>query len=207
MKKGAAIDDSPQILAVNCSAYDAHSYGSCTALLAKCREGETSIVFVQDDFLMSDIRRNSFDIAYRIDDQPAQSTRWSELTSNKGAGLFDSGAEAFLRDLNDAHGFFIGLTETSGERHVAEIDISAVQDVIEVVAGACSWSTFDLSRDDYRAIQTMSSAAGFDTGTPDGISGIGSRNAMRSFQERIGLPVTGAPDRGTLEALGIQAGN
>ncbi len=200
----AAIDDSPRVFAVNYSAYDARSYGGLTALLAQCREGETSIVFVQDDYLMSGIRRNSFDVAFRIDDAPAQSTRWNELTSNKGAGLFGSGAEAFLRELYDAEDFFIRLTDGNGQRHDAEFDLAGVQDAVEAVAGACGWSTLDLSRDDYRAIQTMLNAGGFDAGTPDGIWGTGSRNAMRAFQEQNGLPATGAPDRATLEALGVQ---
>jgi murein L,D-transpeptidase YcbB/YkuD len=29
---------------------------------------------------------------------------------------------------------------------------------------------------------------------------------MRAFQEQSGLPITGAADRTTLEALGVQAG-
>jgi len=47
---------------------------------------------------------------------------------------------------------------------------------------------------------------GFEAGTPDGVWGNGSRNAMRAFQEQRGLAVTGAPDRATLETLGVQAG-
>ena len=203
-KERAAIDDSPRVLAVNYSAYDARSFGGITALFAQCREGETSIVFVQDDFLMSNMRRNSFDIDYRIDDAPAQSTRWGELTSNKGAGLFGSGAEAFLRGLYEAENFFIRLTDGNGQRHDAEFDLAGVQDTIEAVSAACGWSTLDLTRDDYRAIQTMLNAGGFDAGTPDGVWGIGSRDAMRAFQEQSGLPATGAPDRATLEALGVQ---
>ena len=50
----------------------------------------------------------------------------------------------------------------------------------------------------------MLNAGGFDAGTPDGAWGNGSRNAMRAFQEQNGLPVTGAPDRATLDALGAQ---
>jgi len=200
----AAIDDSPSVVAINYSAYDARSYGGITALIAQCREGETSFVFVQDDFLMTAIRRNSFDITYRIDDARAQSTRWSELTSNQGAGLFRSGSEGFLRDLYDAEDFFIRLTEGNGQYHDAEFDLAGIQDVIEAVAGACGWSTLDLSRDDYRAIQTLLNAGGFDAGTPDGVWGNGSRNAMRAFQEQNGLPPTGGPDRATLEALGVQ---
>ena len=202
----AAIDDSPSVVAINYSAYDARSFGGLTALLVQCREGETSVVFVQDDFLMSDIRRNSFDITYRIDGNPAQSTRWNELTNNKGAGLFGSDSEGFLRGLRDGEDFFIRLTDGNGRRYDAEFDLAGIQDSIEAVAGACGWSTLDLSPDDYRAIQTLLNAGGFDAGTPDGVWGNGSRNAMRAFQEQSGLPVTGAPDRATLEALGAQPG-
>jgi hypothetical protein len=202
----AAIDDSASVVAVNYSAYEERSFGGITALIAQCREGETSVVFLQDDFLMSAIRRNSFDITYRIDDAPAQSTRWNELTNNKGAGLFGTGSESFLRGLYDADAFFIRLTDGNGRRYDAEFDLSGIQGAIEAVAGACGWSTLDLSRDDYRAIQTMLNAGGFDAGTPDGVWGNGSRNAMRAFQEQNGLAATGAPDRGTLEALGVRLG-
>lgn len=203
----AAIDDSPRVVAINYSAYDANSYTGFTALLAQCREGETSIVFVQDDFLISGMRRNSFDITYRIDSAPAQSTRWNELTTNKGAGLFGPGSEAFFRGLYDADDFFIRLNDGDGQRHDAEFDLAGIQTAVEAVAGACGWSTIDLSQDDYRAIQTLLNAGGFDAGTPDGIWGSGSRSAMRAFQEENDLPPTGAPDRATLEALGVQPGN
>ena len=200
----AAIDDSPSVVAINYSAYEADNFGGSTALLAQCREGVTSIVFIQDDFLISATRRDTFDITYRIDNAPAQSTRWSELTNNIGAGLFGSGSEGFLRSLYDAEGFFIRLTDGNGQRHDAEFNLAGTQDAIEAVAGACGWSTLDLSSDDYRAIQTMLNAGGFDAGTPDGAWGNGSRNAMRAFQEQNGLPVTGAPDRATLDAFGAQ---
>lgn len=202
----AAIDDSPTVIAINYSAYDARSFGGLTALLTQCREGATSIVFVQDDFLMSAARRDSFDINYRVDSAPAQSTRWNELTSNKGAGLFGSQAETFLRDIYNAEDFFIRLTDGSGQRHDAEFDLAGIQEAIEAVAGACGWSTLTLSQDDYRAIQTLLNAGGFDAGTPDGVWGTGSRNAMRTFQKQSGLVATGAPDRATLETLGVQPG-
>ena len=202
----AAIDDSPTVVAINYSAYEARSFGGLTALFAQCREGTTSIVFVQDDYLISASRRGSFDITYRIDSAPAQSTRWSELTNNKGAGLFGTGSEDFLRSLYNAENFFIRLTDGNGQSHDAEFDLAGIQDTTEAVAGACGWSTLDLSRDDYRAIQTLLNAGGFDAGTPDGVWGKGSRDAMRMFQEQNGLPTTGAPDRATLKALGVQSG-
>ncbi|XKH60758.1 peptidoglycan-binding protein [Halomonas sediminis] len=203
-EKQAAIDDSLKIFAINYSEYNDHSFSNFTGLITRCSEGETSLIFVQDDFLMSELRRNSFDIIYRIDENPAQSSRWNELTSNKGAGIFGSSAESFLRKLYDAELFFIRLTERNGQQHDAEFDLAGVQDAIGAVASACGWSTLDLSQDDYRAIQTMLNVGGFEAGATDGIWGGGSRNAMRAFQEQNGLPVTGAPDRATLNALGAQ---
>lgn len=73
----------------------------------------------------------------------------------------------------------------------------------EVVAAACDVSLLDLERNDYRAIQTLLNNAGFDAGTPDGVWGTGSQDAVEAFQKANNLPVTGAPDRATLEAMGI----
>ena len=202
----AAIDDSPKVVAVNYSAYDERTLVGITALVAQCREGETSFVYVQDDFLMRDYRRPTFDITYRIDSAPAQSTRWSELIRNHGAGLVGSQSENFLRDLYDAEYLFIRLTDSNGRRHDAKFDLAGIRDATEAVAGACGWPTLDLSRDDYRAIQTVLNAGGFDAGSPDGVWGQVSRNAMRAFQEQYGLPATGTPDRATLEVLGVRSG-
>ncbi|OAN80789.1 lytic transglycosylase [Jannaschia sp. EhC01] len=199
----AAIDDSPQITAVNYSQYDPNSFTGLTALVARCSEGETAFIFVQDDFLMTDFRRNSFDMTLRVDDEAALQSRWSSLTSNKGAGLFGSEAEAFVRTLYDANQLFIRLVESNGQRHDAVFDLSGAQAAFGVVAGACGWTTLSLSSDDYRAIQALLNAGGFDAGTPDGQWGPASQRAMRAYQASVGLPETGAPDRATLETLGL----
>ncbi|MDE4142960.1 peptidoglycan-binding domain-containing protein [Phaeobacter gallaeciensis] len=60
-----------------------------------------------------------------------------------------------------------------------------------------------LTRDDYKAIQTMLNAGGFNAGDPDGVWGNGSKKALRKFQEANGLSATGAPDRKTLKAMGL----
>lgn len=49
----------------------------------------------------------------------------------------------------------------------------------------------------------VASAGGFDVGTPDGQWGPASQRAMRAYQASVGLPETGAPDRATLESLGV----
>lgn len=199
----AAVDDSPQIVALNHSQFQPNNFMGQTALVARCIEGETAFVFVQDDFLMNDFRRNSFEMTLRIDDQPSQQSRWSSLTSNKGAGLFGRDAETFIRSIYDAERLFIRLVESNGQQHDALFELAGAQDAFEEVAAACGWTTLSLSADDYRAIQTLLNAGGFDVGTPDGQWGPASQRAMRAYQASVGLPETGAPDRATLESLGV----
>ena len=200
----AAVDDSPQIVTLNHSQFRPNSFLGQTALLARCIEGETALVFVQDDFLMNDFRRNSFDMTLRIDDEPSQQSRWSSLTNNKGAGLFGREAETFIRTIYDAERLFIRLVESNGQQHDALFELAGAQDAFEALAGACGWTTLSLSPDDYRAVQTLLNAGGFDTGTPDGQWGPASQRAMRAYQASVGLPETGAADRATLERLGVR---
>lgn len=199
----AAVDDSPQITAINYSSYQPNSYSGITALLARCTEGETALIFLQDDYLITDYRRNTFDITYRLDDAPAQQTRWSSLTSSKGAGLFGQEAERFIRQIYDTEQMFIRLVEKNGQKHDATFDLSGGQDAYEDISAACGWTTLTLSANDYQAIQTLLNAGGFDAGTPDGQWGPGSKRAMKAFQASVGLPETGAPDRDTLIKLGV----
>lgn len=201
--KRAAVDDSVQVTAVNYSAYQPRDIMGLTALVARCVEGESAFIFLQDDFLISDFRRNSFEMTLRIDDNEPRQTRWSSLTSNKGAGLFGREAEEFIRAIYEADKLFIRLTENNGQRHDVSFDLAGARDAFEAVAGACGWTTLTLNQDDYRAIQSMLNAGGFDAGTPDGQWGPGSQAAMKRYQASVGLPETGAPDRATLEQLGI----
>lgn len=200
----AAVDDSPQIVALNNSQFQPNNFMGQTALVARCMEGETAFVFVQDDFLMNDYRLNTFEMTLRIDDQPSQQSRWNSLTSNKGAGLFGRDAETFIRSIYDANRLFIRLVESNGQQHDALFELAGAQDAIEEIAAACGWTTLSLSTDDYRAIQTLLNAGGFDVGTPDGQWGPASQRAMRAYQASVGLPETGAPDRATLERLGVR---
>ncbi|WP_298845036.1 peptidoglycan-binding domain-containing protein [uncultured Roseobacter sp.] len=200
----AAVDDSPQIVTLNHSQFRPNSFSGQTVLLARCIEGETALVFVQDDFLMNDFRRNSFDMTLRIDDEPSQQFRWSSLTNNKGAGLFGREAETFIRKIYDAERLFIRLVENNGQQHDALFELAGAQDAFEAVAEACGWTTLSLSPDEYRAVQTLLNAGGFDTGTPDEHWGKASQSAMRAYQASVGLPETGAPDRATLERLGVR---
>lgn len=200
----AVVDDSPQVVAINHSQFQPNNFMGQTALVARCIEGETAFVFVQDDFLMNDYQRNSFEMTIRIDELPPQQSRWNSLTSNKGAGLFGRDAETFIRSIYDAERLFLRLVESNGQQHDALFELAGAQDGFEAIAAACGWTTLSLSTDDYRAIQTLLNAGGFDLGTPDGQWGPASQSAMRAYQASVGLPETGAPDRATLQKLGLE---
>ena len=95
------------------------------------------------------------------------------------------------------------LTGDRGQLYDLSLKMDGSERVFDEVAGACQFSLLDLDREDYKAIQTILNAAGFNAGTPDGQWGPGSRNAMAGYQASVGLPETGAPDRATLVEMGI----
>lgn len=198
----AAIDDSPKVTAMNHSAYREGSFRGLTTLIVRCHEGQPAVIFTQDEFLSNDFRRNTLEVTYRIDDAPAVRGRWGSLTSSTGAGLFGREAEPFIRALQDAGQLFIRVTDNLGRRVDASFNLAGGMAAYEAVADACGFSLLSLTADDYRAIQSLLNAGGFDAGTPDGVWGQASQRALRRFQADVGLPETGTPDRATLEALG-----
>lgn len=199
----AEIDDSPLVFARNVSAVPDGGFMPTTpGLFFRCREGESSVIYDADTFISGNFRSDTLSTSIRIDDRPAEAQQWSKLTTSKGSGLFGVRAEAMMRRLLDAERVFFRI-EDGGQRYDASFDLAGIQPVVEAVAGACGFSLLELTRDDYRAIQTMLNAAGFDTGTPDGVWGNGSARAMREWQGENGLPASGAPDRASLEAMGI----
>ena len=52
--------------------------------------------------------------------------------------------------------------------------------------------------------QAMLNSRGFEVGTPDGVMGPKTRNAIRDFQRSAGIPVTGKVDGKLISALGLQ---
>ena len=88
----AEIDDSPGVFAINVSAFT-KGYGNNPNLKIRCIEGEPSVIFDTDDFIMGDVRSSNIQVTYRIDEAEAQTTNWNQLTTNKGAGLFGAKAE------------------------------------------------------------------------------------------------------------------
>ncbi|WP_209508267.1 peptidoglycan-binding domain-containing protein [Ruegeria sp. HKCCSP335] len=199
----AEIDDSPGVFAINVSAFT-KGYGDNPSLKIRCVEGQPSVIFDTDDFIMGDVRSSNIQVTYRIDEAEAQTTNWNQLTTNKGAGLFGAKAEDFLRKVYDAQKTVFRLKETDGETHSMSIDMSGANKVIDLTAAACGFSTLDLGREDYKAIQTMLNAGGYDAGTADGQWGKGSKAAMKAFQAANNLPETGAPDRETLRVMGLE---
>ena len=201
----AEVDDSPRILGLHVEK-TAQSSGfspSTPGLQIGCNEGTLAFIYDTDDYLLTDVRRDGIDVTYRIGSEPSETRRWNETTSGEAAGLFGREAIPFLKKIYDAEQIFLRIVERDGERHDATFDLSGTRSVIDAAAAACGTSLLDLSRVDYRAIQEMLNAAGFDAGTPDGIWGAGSKRALKDFQTDRGLPPTGATDAATLKAMGL----
>ncbi|WP_411839885.1 peptidoglycan-binding domain-containing protein [Paracoccus sp. ME4] len=198
----AEIDDSPQVLAINASAYEENGFmADFPKLQAACREGQAALIYDTDNFIMGDYSSSTMRTTIRIDDETARTANWSKLASNKGSGLFGTPAQDFMRELLDKDKVFLRIDER--ETHDASFNLAGIGQVAEMIAAACGFSLLELTKEDYRAIQTMLNAAGFDAGTPDGVWGSGSANALRSWQEQNDLPPTGAPDEATLTAMGL----
>ena len=69
------------------------------------------------------------------------------------------------------------------------------------VAGAWPRDLAPLSRTQLLALQTALKERGFDSGTPDGLLGPATRNALRGWQRSVGLPADGYPTADLLERL------
>ncbi len=201
----SAIDDSPQVYAVNVSDWGSDRVMKHPTLAVACYEGEARVLFNADSFIMTDFQTYRVPVTIRIDSEDATRTNWGALTSNQGAGLFDGPAQDMIRSLNGASKVFLRLEENNGGKHDLNLDMSGSDEAFKAVAQACGFSLIELTKEDYRAIQTMLNAAGFDTGTPDGVWGNGSRDAMRAYQAQNNLEPTGAPDEATLAAMGVTA--
>ena len=199
----APLDDSPQVFALNVSDYGSEWASENPTLKAGCIEGQARVIFDADDYLLTDSQTYSIPVTVRIDSAPAVQMSWSTLTDNSGAGLFGPEAEQMMRELRDAEGVFLRLRERNGAIHDLRIDLAGAPEVFGAVAEACRFSLLDLSRDDYRAVQSLLNAGGFEAGTPDGVWGEGSRSAMSAYQKANGLEETGIPDPATLAAMGI----
>jgi peptidoglycan hydrolase-like protein with peptidoglycan-binding domain len=61
-----------------------------------------------------------------------------------------------------------------------------------------------LTKDEIRQVQERLKAEGVDPGPADGVLNAQTQAALREYQNKRGLPVSGAPDQATLRELQIQ---
>ncbi|UWR29663.1 peptidoglycan-binding protein [Sulfitobacter sp. W002] len=203
----AAIDDSPQVFALNVSDWPEGFAMSHPSLQAACIEKEPRVIYNADSYLMTDFNSNTLPVTVRIGDAEARRERWSKLTSSKGAGLFGAEAVRFMVSLMEEEKLFLRLEEKNGKSHDLTVKLEGAASVFKAVADACQVSLLDLGPDDYRAIQALLNAGGYDAGTPDGQWGPGSRAAMLRYQAAEGLEETGTPNESTLERMGVSLGD
>ena len=200
------IDDSLQIMALNRGDWERRpSYDNNQLINIRCVENKTSFVYYVDTYLMNtDYNSSKLRVTYRIDDDRAVKTRWYETTSNKAVGLFDKEAEKFLSTLYNAKKLFLRVAESDGSTHDTSFNLTGISETLEKVGKVCGFSAIELKKSDYKAIQSLLNANGFDAGAPDGVWGRGSKKALTEFQLENGLEPTGLINALTLEKLGLK---
>ncbi len=204
MKSRSPVDDSPQINAINLSG-DRPRLGEPNRLFVRCAERELSVVFLTNEFLISDFRRDGHDVLVRVDAEPARTERWGALTSNKGAGVFGArGALPLMRAFASAEKVFVRIMPSRGNSVDETFDLAGASEVMERVAATCGETLISLAVEDYRNLQALLIEGGYLRGQADGVWGPASRAAMMAFQKEQGLPETGAPDRATMAAMGLR---
>ena len=197
------IDDSPEMIAVNISALELSSFSNSIAFVASCREHELNLVYFTGEFILGDWDSSTLSMVVRLDDKPARREKWSELTTNKGAGLFGRKVLPFMRELARAKEVFLRLEQRRNAPIDTTFRLSGSSKSLEMVANTCGETIVELDRELYRNVQESLATEGFYNAHPDGVWGAVSKRAMRAFQKNKGLPVTGVPDQDTLQALGF----
>ena len=98
--------------------------------------------------------------------------------------------------------FRVLLTYNNAENYA--IGVGHLSDRIvggDPIRGTFPPDEYGLTLKDRKALQTGLNRAGFDVGTADGVLGSKTEAALRAYQARNGLPVTGKPSRAILERL------
>ena len=196
--------------AQNLSAYSPDSELGDHGLLLEIGCGDHGLkvtVLVPDQPLVGFYRsdgRATVDVSYRTGNRALRRAEWAVGT--QGAGAYIEGQEAteFIDELYGSRRLLIEVIDLTNNRVRGELMLDGYETAVELIKSACSVAEeINLSRADYRLIQTMLTIAGFSPGAADGIWGARSSGALRAYQRSAGLAETGKPDRDTLKLLGL----
>ena len=121
---------------------------------------------------------------------------WYEIAARNG----DASAPGNVTELRNA----LDLSEAqSAQRRAATWTPSAIPAAANGEFGVQNWQNG--SREQVASIQQVLNGLGYHAGTPDGLAGTGTRNAIRAFQTSAGLTPDGQISNGLVEALNEQA--
>jgi hypothetical protein len=94
--------------------------------------------------------------------------------------------------------------EAPGETHQPYPNLTRPGRSEESVPGIHQGGTPELSKNDMRVVEEALEAKGYEVGRVDGIADDSARQAIRSFQEDNGLPITGMVDQRTADKLDVR---
>ena len=131
-----------------------------------------------------------------ISPNPQEALFWFQIAAKNG----DTGAPAKIRELkarvSSADASKI-LTRSSAWQP------GRTNPIANGRFGAQSWNTGNPLQ--AKAVQTALNAIGYSVGEPDGVIGVESANAIRNYQTKNGLNVTGKVDAALIESLNAKA--
>jgi peptidoglycan hydrolase-like protein with peptidoglycan-binding domain len=122
---------------------------------------------------------------------------WSQASPGETGGQ-KGGSENRVQKPTDPP--MSGGQSTPGQAGVSRSEGTGMQSGRESRMGSGQWS-----KDKVKAIQEALKSKGFDPGTPDGVVGPKTNQALRDFQKSNSLQVTGRIDDKTASALGVDA--
>jgi TonB family protein len=134
------------------------------------------------------------------------------LYNQRGLAQFQSGhLREAMHDFTQAIEHNPTLAEAYNNRGIAHRTagdyVRAIPDLQQAIELGLQQASADLQvlRDEVRQMQQQLQQAGLQPGTADGRPGSKTLAALRTFQQREGLPVTGQLDNATKQRLGMQS--
>lgn len=113
--------------------------GTKATLLLRCKDNSTSFtVWFGGQFMASS---GGFDrVTYRIDDLPAEQSRWEESTNNEHMGLWNGGQSIpLIKALFGHSNFLLQATPYNESSVTLDFNVAGVENAVADLRKACNW--------------------------------------------------------------------
>ena len=134
------VDDSPIVNVIVTAKEDSGrgAYGGQRWFALRCLENRTNAFVFWQNYLISGLKESATH-RVRVDGSQPVTTTWQMSSNRQATGLWSGGSSIpFIKTLYGKSALIIEVAEDSG-KHVAEFDISGIEDAASAVREACGW--------------------------------------------------------------------